>query len=186
MAILCLISIIFGILNGSAEALSSSVLDGAKNAVEFCFKISSTICFFCGLMKVAEKAGITAFIAKCLRPVIRIIMPLAAKDKKTEEAVSMNISSNLLGLGNAATPFGIEASRLLYNKRGISRSLAAFIIINTAPLQLIPSTVIALRQSNGAISPADIIPQVLLTQLASCIFGVLLVVVFFKKEDGLK
>ena len=183
MALLCLAAVVFGACTGNIADVSAGVLDGAKNAVEFCIKLSGSICFFCGLVKVAEKAGITAFIAKLLKPFIRFAVPAALEDKETNEAVCMNISSNMLGLGNAATPFGIKGARLLHEKNGMGRSLAAFIIINTASVQLIPSTVIAIRQAHLAAMPADIIPPVLVTQVISCTFGILLTMLFFKKEQ---
>ena len=182
MVLLCLAAVLFGAFTGNIASVSDGVLEGAKNAVEFCFKLCGSICFFCGLVKVAEKAGITAFISRLLKPFIRFAMPDALKDEKTNQAVCMNISSNMLGLGNAATPFGVKGSRLLYEKSGMGRSLAAFILINTASVQLIPSTVIAIRQAHAAAVPADIIPPILITQVISCTFGIFLTMLFFKKE----
>ena len=112
MVLLCLAAVLFGAFTGNIASVSDGVLEGAKNAVEFCFKLCGSICFFCGLVKVAEKAGITAFISRLLKPFIRFAMPDALKDEKTNQAVCMNISSNMLGLGNAAKPFGVKGSRL--------------------------------------------------------------------------
>ena len=183
MAILFILSIIYAVITGNGDVLSDGLLDGAKGAVEFCFKICGSLCFFCGLAKVAEQAGITAFISKLLRPIIKIFMPDALKDKEANEAVCLNISSNMLGLGNAATPFGIKGSKLLYKQKNkITRSLASFILINTASVQLIPTTVIAVRQANNAANAASIIPSVLIVQILSCTFGLLLVSMFFKKD----
>lgn len=181
IAVFCFCAVVYSAVSGNTEALCAGALSGGKNAVEFCLKICGSICFFCGLANVAEKAGITDAISKALSPAINALMPSAKHTPGAKEAISMNLSSNMLGLGNAATPFGIRGSKLLYRTK-ITRSLAVFLILNTSSVQLIPSTAMAVLQANGAENPARIILPVLVTQTLSCLFGISLVLLMFPKE----
>lgn len=147
-------------------------------------KVCGSICLFSGLLKVAEKAGLTKAFSRILRPVIKRLMPLSLVSSETEAAVCLNISSNMLGLGNAATPFGIKAARNMYTLNGMrvpDRSLASFIVLNTASVCFFPSGVIALRQAYGAADPYGIILPVLFTQMAAAAVGLLTVRLVFGK-----
>ena len=182
-AVMILVSVLYGVFNGSINNVASMLLSGSTEAVEFCLKIGGTICFFCGIMKVAEEAGINAKLAGILNPLLSKIVPLSTKSEKTRQAVSMNISSNILGLGNAATPFGIKATAEMFRLGGLkapNRSIASFIILNTSSVQLIPSTVAAIRQANGAEAPFEIVLPVIVSQFGACIFGLILVSLLFK------
>lgn len=183
-AIMAILAVIFCIINGQTAEVSKAILNSSGDAIALCLKIGGIICFFSGLMKVAEKAGITAGLAKLLHPFIKTVIPDAALNKEAEEAVSMNISSNILGLGNAATPFGIKAANLLDKKNDInaSRSLAAFVVLNTSSIQLIPSTIIALREANGAAVPFDILPAVIIIQIAAAACGIFFTYLLFNKN----
>ena len=182
-AVLFILSVVLSVMNGRIDEVSSSLLSGAGSAVELCLQICGTVCFFSGIFKVAEKAGLTAVLAKILRPIVRFIMPSAAAHKEAEEAVCMNISSNLLGLGNAATPFGIRAVDEMTKRGSLQKtdsSLAAFIVLNTSSISLVPTTVIAIRSAYGSASPFDIVPAVILTQTVACAVGILLVKVLYR------
>ena len=181
IAIFCVCALICAFFSGNLEALCTGALSGGKNAVEFCLKICGSICFFCGLANVAQKAGITAAVSKALSPIIDRLIPAAKNNPEAKEAISMNLSSNMLGLGNAATPFGIQGASLLY-KGQITRSLAVFILLNTCSVQIIPSTVMAVLQANGMTNPSKIILPVLITQGLSCLFGIAMVWFLFPKE----
>ena len=182
-AVLLLVSIIFSIVSGKSGDVNDALFSGTADAITFCLKTGGLICFFCGIMNVAKKAGIVRVISNLLRPVIRRIVPDSERSEETAEAVSMNVSSNILGLGNAATPFGIKATDLLLNGRDrLTRSAAAFLLLNTACVQLLPTTIAAIRQSNGAAAAFDILPATLCAQLLSCAVGLILVFLLFKKE----
>ncbi|MGN0989098.1 MAG: nucleoside recognition domain-containing protein [Eubacteriales bacterium] len=174
--LMIIVSAVLAATSGRIDEVSAALLSGADDAVSLCFRIGGAVCFFSGMVKVAEKCGVTKAFSKILRPVIRRLIPLADGDESIETNISMNISSNILGLGNAATPPGMKASRLLAAKSGgeMSLSLATFLIINTSSVQLIPSTAAAIRASYGSAAPFDIILPVLLTQACSCAFGILL------------
>ena len=178
-AIFIIAGAIYSFFTGGAEGVTSALLNGGTEAVTFLLKIGGTICFFCGVMNVAKKAGITERLAKILYPVLSKIIPSMKKSPEAGEAVCMNVSSNLLGLGNAATPFGIKAAKGLF--KGIpDRSLASFVVLNTASIQLWPSTVAAIRAAAGSSSPFDILLPVLISQAVACTTGLLLVRLMFK------
>lgn len=181
IAVMCFCAALYSLWTGDGGALCTGALSGGRNAVEFCLKICGNLCFFCGLANVAEKAGITAAIAKALSPIINFLMPAAKKNGEAKKAIAMNLSSNMLGLGNAATPFGIEGAKRLYRGK-MTRSLAAFILLNTCSVQLIPSTVMAVLQANGNQNPAKILLPVLITQTLSCLVGILMVRIAFPEE----
>lgn len=171
---------LYSFFTGGAEAVSSAVLSGGSDAVSFLLKTGGAICFFCGIMKIAEKAGLTSKIAKILRPLLSKIIPSMRSSPGAEEAVCMNVSSNLLGLGNAATPFGIKASKSLF--KGIpDRSLASFVVLNTSSVQLIPSTVASIRAAAGSNSPFDILLPVLISQSVACAAGLIFVRIMFRE-----
>lgn len=183
-AALILLSLISAVFCGREEALISAFFGGGIDTVTYCLKVCGGICLFSGFMRVAEDSGLIKQVAKLLRPLVKYIMPSALVDEDTENSVVMNISSNLFGLGNAATPFGIKAAGNMYGLNRMTRpnrSFASFIVLNTSSLCLIPSTVITLRQSYGAADPADMILPVIIVQLISCAAGLLLVRAVFRE-----
>lgn len=185
MTVLFAAAAIFGLFCGNFSDFDKFVTDGADYTVTFIIKIAGAICFFCGAANIASEAGLIKKLSRAAEPFLKRLIPSAFKDGKTAENASLNISSNILGLGNAATPFGIAAARGIYKTDGqISRSLAMFILLNTSSLQLIPSTVIALRQAAGAKNPSAIVLPVIITQLFSLGAAVLLSFAFFGKDKN--
>lgn len=156
-----LISFIYGILRGNIEAINDSIFTSAKNAVELTITFFGTICLWNGIMKIAQETTFVAKLTKLLKPLINFLFPDIKNNEKVREEISMNMIANILGLGNAATPLGLKAMKTLQKenekKDTISNSMAMFIVINTASLQLIPTTVIAIRASLGSQNPTQII-----------------------------
>ena len=182
-AILLLMSIIFCIFSGNSAGVNDALFSGTADAIAFCLKTGGIICFFCGIMNIAKKAGIIQMISKILKPILIKIIPDCGQNSDTEDSVCMNVASNILGLGNAATPFGIKATDLLMGKKQyITRSTASFILLNTASVQILPTTIAAIRQSNGAISAFDILPATLIAQVTACTVGLLLIYLLYKKD----
>ena len=137
-------------------------------------------------MNVAKKAGITETISKILYPVLKRLIPHIQQNPEAQDAVCMNIASNMLGLGNAATPFGIRATNHLMNGRTVpDLSVATFIILNTASIQLFPTTIAAILQANGSSEPFAILPAVLISQFTACITGILFIRLFYRNERRL-
>lgn len=156
-----LISFIYGILRGNVEAINSSIFESATNAVELCITFFGTICLWNGIMKIAQETTFSKKLVSLLKPLINFLFPESKNNEKAKEEISMNMIANFLGLGNAATPLGLKAMKTLQKenpkKDTISNSMAMFIVINTASLQLIPTTVIAIRSSLHSNNPTQII-----------------------------
>ena len=167
-----LISFIFGALSGSLDAVSSAISEAAEQAIKLILSIGGMICFWSGLSQIMERSGISEKIANCLSPVLKLLFPSSRK-AETAKALSENISANFLGLGNAATPAGIRAASLMSKGERASDELCLLIVINTASIQLIPSTIASVRALAGAEAPFDILPAVWLTSAVSLLAGLL-------------
>ncbi|MBU5627850.1 spore maturation protein A [Oscillibacter sp. MSJ-2] len=169
------ISLIFGAFTGNMSAVSAAALDGAKSAVELCLSMAGIICLWSGVMEIMNQAGISGALSRAFRPLLRRLMPGASRDPETLEAISANVSANLLGLGNAATPLGIRAARRM--ARGTegkaSDELCLLVVMNTASIQLIPATIAGVRGACGSVSPFDILPAVWLASVLSVTAGLL-------------
>lgn len=176
---LMLVSILCALATGRMGELSGAVLSGAADAVQLVISLLGMMCLWTGLMKIAEKGGLTAILAKLFSPVMTRLFPDYKKDSPAIKAICMNITANLLGLGNAATPMGIAAMKEMAKARKTGMPAAAdngmvmFVVINTASLQLIPTMMSALRASHGAVSPFDVMPAVWITSICGLCVGVL-------------
>lgn len=166
-------ALVFGICNGSAEAVGAAALEGAGKAIELGIALCGATCLWCGVMEVMRAGGLAAGLARLLRPVLGRLFPGHRRDAAAMEALSANVSANLLGLGNAATPFGLAAARRMRTGPVATDSLCRLVVINTASLQLIPATVTAVRAAAGARAPFDILPAVWLTSAAALAAGLL-------------
>lgn len=182
LAVCAVLSVIYGIFAGNMPDISNQILDSAKSAVEICLNITGAICLWNGLMEVAVNCGITAKLSKVLSPILSRIFTGIDKKGKAMQAISLNIVSNFLGLGNASTPLGIKAMKLLESEEAVkdaaSRNMITLTVMNTASIQLVPTTVAAIRLSEGSNSPFEIIPAVLLVSLVSVSAAVLSVRLF--------
>ena len=170
-----LLSIVYSFFSGGAAALTDSVMEGAKSALTLIAATAGMMCFWSGIMEIAQASGITAAIAKVFKPVFKLLMPDFAEDNEVCSAVSMNISANLLGLGNAATPLGLRAMSLMNDKNAsdiASNSIVMFVVLNTASLQLVPTTVAVLRAENGSSDPMGIITSVWICSAAALLVGI--------------
>lgn len=175
-ACIILVSITYSLFTGGCYALTNSVMEGAKSALALIAATAGMICFWSGIMKIAEKSGITNICAKLFSPLFKYIMPEYADDKKICGTISMNISANLLGLGNAATPLGLQAMRLMQNKSGLrtaDNSMVMFVVLNTASIQLVPTTVAVLRSEHGSSNPMGIIVNVWISSVAALCVGII-------------
>lgn len=168
------ISVVFAAFCGNMNLVSQGAIDGAKQAIELLFTIGAMMCLWSGIMNIAENTGITRAVSKLFAPLMRVLMPDYKGNKAVTGAVCSNITANLLGLGNAATPLGLEAMRRM--KEGgcvrANNSMIIFVILNTASIQLVPATVAALRQSAGAQSPFNILPCVWISSAFALFLGI--------------
>lgn len=169
------VSVVSALVTGQTAALSAAAVAGAQEGVTLSIGMAGAICLWSALMKCAEQAGLMQKLAALLRPLLSRLFPEASRDRGAMAALTANLAANLLGLGNAATPLGIDAIRRMKTLSGgkTSDEMCLLVVMNTASLQLIPSTVAALRASLGAARPFDILPAVWLSAAVSVSCGVL-------------
>ena len=168
------LSVLCGTVNGRMAAVSAAALEGAAAAVELCLGMLGSICLWMGVMELMERCGLAGGLARLLRPVLHRLLPQASTDAETLAAVSANVSVNLLGLGNAATPLGIRAARRMARSGGVADDeLCRLVVLNTASIQLLPTTVAGIRAACGSAAPLDILPAVWLSSALSVTVGLL-------------
>jgi len=147
--------------NGNIEVVTHAAFEGARNAVNIAFELVGIMALWLGLMKIAEKAGIVRFFAMLMRPLTRLIFPTIPPDHPAMGAIVMNISSNILGLGNAATPFGLKAmqemQKLNPNKKEASEAMCTLLAVNTSCITLVPATILGVRVASGSTQPAAVV-----------------------------
>lgn len=166
-------SLLFGAATGRLDALGGAALEGARGAVELCVSLAGVMCLWTGVMEIMNRSGLCGHLAGLFRPLLRRIMPEASRDPDTLETISANLSANMLGLGNAATPLGIRAARMMSRGSGgiASDELCLLVVLNTASIQLIPATVAGVRSALGAAEPFDILPAVWVSSGLSVLVG---------------
>ena len=170
-----LVSVVCGLLTGQEAQVAAAAVEGTRAAVELCLSMAGMLCLWSGVMEVMRRSGLAEGLARLLKPLLRVLYPQMSKDRAVMDSIAANMSANLLGLGNAATPLGLEAARLMERKSpGVaSDALCMLVVCNTASLQLIPTTVAAVRSAAGCETPFDILPAVWLASLLSVAAGVL-------------
>lgn len=177
LAVMTGIALFFGLLTGRMDQVSLATLDGGEEAVQLMLRLAGTLCLWSGLMEVMTRSGLADRIARLLSPLIRRLFGSYGEDAEARAAIAQNLSANLLGLGSAATPSGLRAAKRLKelsDKRGAPPHGAfLLIVLNTASLQLLPTTVAAVRAGLGSPSPYDILPAVWVTSACSVAAGLL-------------
>ena len=168
-----LLSLVFGAASGRLDAVAAAALEGAQAAIQLSISMVGVLCLWSGVMEVMNVCGLSAGLARAFRPILRRLLPDACRDTETLAAVSANVSANLLGLGNAATPLGIRAAcRMARGCGGVaSDELCLLVVLNTASIQLIPATVASVRSAAGCRTPFDILPAVWLASVLSVAAG---------------
>ena len=169
------VSVLYGLWVGNGAAVAAGAVEGAAGAVELCLTMAGIMCLWMGVMEVMKRSGLAELLSRLLRPVLCRLYPDFRRDRETMDAVSANVSANLLGLGNAATPLGIQAARRMARRTpGVaSDSLCMLVVCNTASIQLIPTTVASVRLAAGCAAPFDILPAVWLASAVSVAVGIL-------------
>lgn len=184
--IIIIISIIFAIISGNMEKLNSSIFESCGTAIQLSISLLGTICLWNGIMQIVQDSSLIKKITKLLQPIFRFLFPDIKEGSKENKEISLNIIANILGLGNAATPLGLKAMKTMQeknsNKDTLTNSMAMFIILNTASLQLIPTTVIAIRNSLGSQNPTSIIVPVWISTICAGIAGITLAKIFIRKS----
>lgn len=180
------LSLVFGLITGNIDAVGNAALEGASAAIQLCVSMAGVMCLWSGVMELMNQCGLSASLARAFRPLLKRLMPNACRDSETLAAVSANVSANLLGLGNAATPLGIQAAcRMARNTDGrASNELCLLVVLNTASIQLIPATVAGVRAACGSAAPFDILPAVWLASVLSVTAGLLAAKLFSRVWRG--
>lgn len=168
------LSLVCAVVLDNGSALAAAVPQGAQAGVTLAISIAGSICLWTGVGKLMERTGMTRALSKLLSPVLRRLFPSTKKDEVARHYLCANICANILGLGNAATPMGIQAAKRLVDPSRptlATDELCRLIVLNTASIQLIPANVAAVRASLGAAAPFDILPAVWVTSLCSAALG---------------
>lgn len=167
-------AVLCGLLTGRSAQVTAAAMEGAAAGVELCLSMAGPLCLWMGVMEVMERCGLSQRLTRLLRPILKQLYPAFAEDKTVMEPIAANVSANLLGLGNAATPLGIQAAqRMSLRSPGVaSDSLCMLVVCNTASIQLLPTTVAAVRAAAGCANPFDILPAVWLASLCSLMAGI--------------
>ena len=201
--IISLLSVIIAVFTGKIEQVGISVAEGADSAVKLIISLAGMMCLWSGIVRVMQYIGLTEILAKIISPVLKIMLPYTYNLKKqgdkdanhAVQSVSANISANMLGIGNAATPLGVDAIKKLNDVKNKSKTanlssanadMIMFVVFNCASLQIIPTTLIALRSSAGSANVFEIIPAVWLCSIATTAFAVITVKIFtflFTKKE---
>ena len=179
-----IISYIYACFSGNLEKINSGVFESAKSAVDLCITFMGSITLWCGIMQIAKCSSLSEKISRLLAPLICFLFPNINKNDKVFNEISLNITANMLGLGNAATPLGIKAMQSLQKQNSkkdiLSDEMIMLILLNTASLQLIPTTVIAIRTSLNSANPTKIILPVLLSTFLAALAGIFSIKIFIK------
>ena len=171
---MAVLSILCGLATGRGDLVAAAAVEGAQAAVELCVSIAGMLCLWTGVMEIMRRSGLAEGLSRLLRPVLSALFPQVSKDRGVMDSISANVSANLLGLGNAATPLGIEAVRRMERKSPgtASDAMCMLVVCNTASIQLIPTTVASVRAAAGSSSPFDILPAVWLASALSVGVGI--------------
>ena len=184
--IFILLSFVFAIINGNIDKVNETIFESADNTVKLTITFFGTICLWNGIMKIAQNTSIMDNLTRLLRPLVNYLFPEYKKNEKMKQQISMNMIANILGLGNAATPIGLKVMKNMQEnneeKNIVTKSMAMFILINTASLQIIPTTVIAIRSSLKSNNPTNIILPVLSSTLVTFVTVVITAKIFEKIE----
>lgn len=178
-------SFIYAIFNFNMNELNNSIFDSCKQTIEMILNFIGIMCMWNGIMEIVKETTLINKITKCLSPIMKFLFPELKKDNKAYKEISMNIIANFLGLGNAATPLGLKAIESLQqenkNKEELSNSMVMFIVLNTASIQIIPTTVIAIRASMGSTNPSSIIIPSYIASIIAVTIGILSVKILSKR-----
>ncbi len=181
------ISVLVGFFGGRINDVSAAALSEAGNAVSLVISIMGNICLWSGIMAVAKVSGLTNIIARLLSPIVTRLFPDVPLDSPAMSYITMNMSANLLGLGNAATPLGLSAMHELNKLKPANgtatNAMVTFVVLNTASLTILPSTLAAMRLATGSSAPLDILPSMWVASFVSVVTGVTLAIILRKSAS---
>lgn len=181
--IFIIVGVVYSFLTGNSEVINDSLLSSGSVAIEMILKMVPLLCLWLGVMKIAEKSGLLLKISSFFSKILHPLFPELKKGGEAISYIASNIAMNMLGLGNAATPFGLKAFDCMQKdnpqKDTATRSMITFLVINTASVTIIPTTVISFRILNKSANPTEIVGACLIATIVSCLFGLLMDRVFY-------
>ena len=187
--IFIILSFSYAIFSGNIEELNLGILNSSKDAITLTISLLGTMCLWNGIVKIAINTNLIDKLTNFLKPIISFLFPDLKKEENIKKEISMNMCANILGLGNAATPLGLKAmkskQKINDKKDRLSDSMMMFVVINTASIQIIPTTVIAIRNSLGSENPTSIVFPVWIATIAAAVFGIIatkIIIKITKKE----
>lgn len=179
-------SYVYAIINGNLETVNTEIFDSVNDAVSLSLDLLGSMCLWCGIMKIAQNTSLISKFTKLLNPIINFLFPEIKENKQAKEEIAMNLTANIMGIGNAATPLGLKAMETLQkenkDKTTLSNSMIMLIVLNTASLQIIPTTIIAIRVSLESKNPTEIIVPVWIATMCAAIIGITTVKLLIRKE----
>lgn len=182
--IFIIISFVYAIFAGNVDSINNSIFESTESAVNLSISLLGSICLWNGIMEIASRTSVIDKLTRFLSPIIKFLFPDLKKNENIQKQISMNMIANILGLGNAATPLGIKAMKSMQkenkHKERLTNSMAMFIVLNTASLQIIPTTVIAIRSSLGSNNPTQIIFPVWIATIVAAVVGIFVTKIFIK------
>lgn len=180
-------SFIYAIFTGNIENFNNAIFESVESAVSLTITLLGTMCLWSGIMQIVKETSLIEKLAEILKPIMKILFPKINIKNTAYKEITMNIISNILGLGNAATPLGLKAMKSMQKenpkKDTLSNQMIMFIVINTASIQIIPTTVIAIRSSLGSKNPTSIIIPVWIATICAAIAGITAVKIFTKNKE---
>lgn len=180
-----ILSFVYALFTGRVNEINNGIFDSVSEAVNLSLTFLGTICLWNGIMEIVKRTTLIEKLTKLLNPIMRILFPELKQNEQAKSEISMNMIANILGLGNAATPLGLKAMKTMQKenpkKDTLSNSMAMFIVLNTASLQLIPTNVIAIRTSLNSLNPTKIILPVWGATIVAAIVGVISTKIIMKK-----
>ena len=183
--IFIIISFTFAIFSGNIEQLNTSIFQSTQDAIQLSIDLLGTICLWNGVMQIASETSMIEKLTKFFEPIINFLFPELKTNKKIKKEISMNVVANVLGLGNAATPLGLKAMQSMQDenlkKDTVTDSMMTFIVLNTASIQLIPTTVISIRTSMGSSNPTAVVLPVWIATISAAVAGMIMVRIIIKK-----
>lgn len=186
LTLLILASVAYSVFTGDVEGISAAVNNGAASAVTLTISLAGAMALWGGIMSIAEKCGVTRAVTRLIKRPLKLLFG-GLTSSAAFEYIAMNVTANLLGLGNAATPLGIKAMKELASDKGCTdRHIAFFILLNTASVQLLPVTVSAMRQARGAADPWDCTLPTIAVSACALAFGLATAAAAYPKKEGVK
>lgn len=188
--IFIIISFAYAIFSGNVDELNESIFSSTSESVNLCISLLGTICLWNGIMQIANKTSIIDRLTNLLKPAMNFLFPELKQEKEIQKEISLNVIANILGLGNAATPLGLKAMKSMQKKNPkkdtLTNSMITFIVLNTASLQIIPTTVIAIRSSMNSKNPTSIVFPVWIATICAAIAGITATKLFIKLTERKK